>query len=211
MVIVTLRTALVYVIIIIAMRLMGKRQLGELQPIELVTTILISNIASLPIEDPNLPFITSLIPIFLIASLELLCSSIQMRSRRFSQLVSGKARVVVKNGVIDQRALKELRFGVEDLMEALRYKDVYCLNEVSLAIVETNGQLNVYTAQDGENELPPISVIANGKLRTDAIETAGSTPQEIEGAVKGLGLRVDEILLMQWQAGKPAVLVKKDT
>ncbi len=208
MVTVTVRTALVYVIIIIALRLMGKRQLGELQPSELVTTILISNIASLPIEDPNLPFVTSLIPIFLIASLELLCSSAQMRSRRFSRLVSGKSRVLIKNGVIDQRALGELRLGIEDLMEALRYKDVFDLNEVSLAIVETNGQLNVYTSEQGE--LPPISVIADGKLRTDAIETAGTSRDEVERAVKKLGCRLDEILLMQWQAGKPVVFVKKD-
>ena len=137
------RTILIYLCVLFAMRLMGKRQLGELQPEELVSTILISNLASISIESEEVPVTASLIPLFLIAALELLGSILSFRSQRFFNLMSGRPKTVILNGEIDQNALRTLRLTAADLMEALRGKDVFDPRDVSYAVVETNGSLSV--------------------------------------------------------------------
>ena len=114
------RTLLIYLCVLFAMRLMGKRQLGELQPEELVSTILISNLASISIESEEVPVTASLIPLFLIAALELLGSALSFRSQKFFNLMSGRPKTVILDGQIDQNALRTLRLTTADLMEALR-------------------------------------------------------------------------------------------
>ena len=116
------RTLLIYLCVLFAMRLMGKRQLGELQPEELVSTILISNLASISIESEEVPVTASLIPLFLIAALELLGSALSFRSQKFFNLMSGRPKTVILDGQIDQNALRTLRLTTADLMEALRGK-----------------------------------------------------------------------------------------
>ena len=113
----TLRTLVVYLALILAMRLMGKRQLGELQPSELVSTILLSNLASISIEQPELPLAASLTPVFLIAVLEVLSSGLALHHPKLAQLLSGRPVPVIRNGVIDQNALRALRLTAADLLE----------------------------------------------------------------------------------------------
>ena len=143
------RTILIYLCVLFAMRLMGKRQLGELQPEELVSTILISNLASISIESEDVPVTASLIPLFLIAALELLGSALSFRSQKFFNLLSGRPKTVILNGEIDQNALRTLRLTVADLMEALRGKDVFDPRDVSYAVIETNGTLSVHCGRKG--------------------------------------------------------------
>lgn len=137
------RTILIYLCVLFSMRLMGKRQLGELQPEELVSTILISNLASISIESEEVPVTASLIPLFLIAALELLGSVLSFRSQWFFNLMSGRPKTVILDGQIDQNALRMLRLTVTDLMEALRGKDIFDPRDVSYAVIETNGNLSV--------------------------------------------------------------------
>ena len=114
------RTVLVYCAVTVAMRLMGKRQLGELQPAELVTTLLISNVASICIDEPDLPLLASLVPIFLITALEILNSTLLWFSPAYAELLLGRPVTVIRNGKIQQDALAQLRITVSDLTEALR-------------------------------------------------------------------------------------------
>ena len=137
------RTLLIYLCVLFAMRLMGKRQLGELQPEELVSTMLISNLASISIESEEVPVTASLIPLFLIAALELLGSVLSFYSRRFSTLLAGRPKTVIQDGKVDQQALRMLRLTAADLLEALRGKDIYDPRDVSYAVIETNGTLSV--------------------------------------------------------------------
>ena len=137
------RTLLIYLCVLFAMRLMGKRQLGELQPEELVSTMLISNLASISIESEEVPVTASLIPLFLIAALELLGSVLSFYSRRFSNLLAGRPKTVIQDGKVDQQALRMLRLTAADLLEALRGKDIYDPRDVSYAVIETNGTLSV--------------------------------------------------------------------
>ena len=152
MLILTLRTLVVYLALILAMRLMGKRQLGELQPSELVSTILLSNLASISIEQPELPLAASLTPVFLIAVLEVLSSWLALHHPKLAQLLSGRPVPVIRNGVIDQNALRALRLTAADLLEALRGKDVFDPADVAYALVETDGTLNL-VKQPGKETL----------------------------------------------------------
>ena len=117
------RTVLVYCAVTVAMRLMGKRQLGELQPAELVTTLLISNVASICIDEPDLPLLASLVPIFLITALEILNSTLLWFSPAYAELLLGRPVTVIRNGKVQQDALAQLRITVSDLAEALRGRD----------------------------------------------------------------------------------------
>ena len=119
------RTVIVYVAVITAMRLMGKRQLGELQPAELVTTFLISNVASICIDEPDLPLAASIVPIFLLTALEILNSTLAWFCPRYARLLFGKPITVIVRGEIRQQALQELRITASDLMEALRGKEYF--------------------------------------------------------------------------------------
>ncbi len=150
MLVIFLRTTLVYLLIIWMMRLMGKRQLGELQPSELVSTILISNLASISIEEPELPLLSSVLPVVLIASFELVLSFVCLKSRKIARLISGRPIIIIKNGIIDQQALRILRFTIDDVLEALRAKDIFDPAEVTCAIVETNGSVSVYRSWEAD-------------------------------------------------------------
>ena len=136
------RTAFVYVAVITAMRLMGKRQLGELQPAELVTTFLISNVASICIDEPDLPLAASIVPIFLLTALEILNSTLAWFCPRYAQLLFGKPITVIVRGEIRQQALQELRITASDLMEALRGKEYFSPAELLWATVEPNGSIS---------------------------------------------------------------------
>ena len=162
MLVVFIRAVLLYFLVIFCMRLMGKRQLGELQPSELVTTILISNIAALPIEDTNIPMILGAVPILALVMFEFVVSALSLKSKRFRGFFSGNPVVIIKDGIINQKQLKKLRFSIDDLMEALREKGI-------LADTEDDGQLSLMPAADNElirrlkdmdvNTLTPIEAL----------------------------------------------------
>lgn len=145
------RTLIIYFCVLIAMRLMGKRQLGELQPAELVSTILISNLASLSIESADTPLWTSLVPLFLITGIEILDSVLVLKFPAYARLVMGHPKVIIRNGVIDQEILCQLRLRTEDLLEALRGEDIYDPREVCYAVVETNGTVHAAKYPDKES------------------------------------------------------------
>ena len=223
MLIVCLRTLIAYALIIGMIRLMGKRQLGELQPSELVTTILVSNLASLPIEDADLPIITALLPILIIVALEIILSVLEIRSQKFTAAVSGSPKVVIRDGQIDQQALAELRYGIDDLLEALRNKDVFDFREVAYGIVETNGTLNVYRKFDKQNlqnevfelkpdgcDRPPITVVLDGKIQTEELPDAGVNEKQIIDLVAKRQIQLGSVYLLQIDRDGSTILVTKE-
>lgn len=171
-----------YLCVLFAMRLMGKRQLGELQPEELVSTILISNLASISIESEDVPITASLIPLFLIAALELLGSVVSFRSQKFFNFLSGRPKTVILDGKIDQNALRMLRLTTADLMEALRGKDIFDPRRVSYAVIETNGTLSA--ALRPEHEAATLS-----DLQLKVQQTQATIPFVLDGQVLEDNLR----------------------
>ncbi len=223
MITVAVRTLIVYILIIGMLRIMGKRQLGELQPSELVTTILVSNLASLPVEDTELPLVSSLLPVLLIVSLEILVSYFEVRSQRVSEVVSGKPKVVIVDGRIDQSVLRELRFSIDDLLEALRNKDVFDPREVAYGIVETNGTLNIYKKyesrevsnadlqlKNGGLDRPPVALVLDGVVQEEAVALCAMTQNELARAIDGLNLRLSEIFLLQLDSDGKYFVIKKE-
>ena len=138
-----IRTVILYVLAIVSIRVMGKRQIGELQPSDLVVTLLISQIISIPIQDTDIPLVNTLIPIFLLVGFEILTSVFNMKSIKFRTFMQGHPVVIINDGVLNQKLLKDLRFTIDDLLEALRQKDIFDIAQVQYAVVETNGQISV--------------------------------------------------------------------
>ena len=217
------RTVLVYLCVLFAMRLMGKRQLGELQPEELVSTMLISNLASISIESADVPITASLIPLFLIACLELLGSVLSFYSRRFSNLVSGRPKTVIQDGEIDQQALRMLRLTAADLLEALRAKDIFDPRDVAYAIIETNGTLSAARRPDKEAAaladlgLPApakqatVPFVVDGQVLEDNLRACGKDRAWLERTAAAGGVRLEDILLLVGNATDDHFLVKKES
>lgn len=180
-----IRTVILYILVVFALRVMGKRQIGELQPSELVVAIMISDLATTPVSDINIPLMAGIIPILTLLVFEVVISFTTLKSEGFRNLLSGKPAVIIKNGVISQRELKKMRFSIEDLLEQLRLKDIFSISDVYMAILETNGELTVVeksskktvTAEDlnltVKQEKIPLVIISDGKLRKEHLQESG--------------------------------------
>ena len=217
------RTILIYLCVLFAMRLMGKRQLGELQPEELVSTILISNLASISIESEEVPITASLIPLFLIAALELLGSMLSFRSQKFFNLMSGRPKTVILNGQIDQKALRILRLTTADLMEALRGKDIFDPRDVSYAIIETNGTLSAALRPErqpatladlhlaAQQTQATIPFVLDGQVLEDNLRSCGKDRAWLERTAQANTLLPEEILLLVGNDTEDYFLLKKES
>jgi uncharacterized membrane protein YcaP (DUF421 family) len=143
------RTVVLYIVVIFVIRLMGKRQIGELGPAELVITILISNIATLPIEEQDIPLIVGIVPILTLACFDVFMSWFTLKSSKLRKFIDGNPKVVIQNGKPDKKVLNELRFSEDELLMAVRAKDIKSISDVELAIVETNGTVSVFEKKKG--------------------------------------------------------------
>lgn len=180
-----IRSILLYIVVVFSVRLMGKRQLGELQPSELVITILISNIATLPLENPSIPLLTGVLPILVLVCFEVIMSWSALKSKRLRRLISGSPKIIIRDGKIAQKTMRDLRLTVDDLLMALRSNQIFTPEEVQFAIVETTGTISVYpkaayrTVTQADiglheaSENPPSVVISDGVVITKALQALG--------------------------------------
>ncbi|MCI5592591.1 MAG: DUF421 domain-containing protein [Oscillospiraceae bacterium] len=223
MIITLIRGFILYIAIIICMRFMGKRQLGELQPTELVITILLSEIAAIPMQDNEIPMINSLLAVALLVSLEIINSVIIMKNTKIRYLLQGKPAVVIKDGKIDQKKLKKLRFTGDDILDQLRQKDIFDINEVQYAVIETNGSLSVM--KNPENETPtvsqfgfktekrgiPVLAVNDGRYIDTAInESEEISKKTVEKILKKENADVKEVLIMLIDKYGNYTIIKKD-
>ena len=142
-----IRTILIYIIVTAAVRLMGKRQVSDMQTSELVITLIISEVASLPLENAERPLLNSLVPIMMIVAIELLVSLLMMKSKRFRSLICGHPIVIIKDGQMIDFQLRKLRISREDVYSLLREKDIADESTVRWGIIEPNGTLSVLTEE----------------------------------------------------------------
>lgn len=208
MCVILIRSVILYVLVIFAVRLMGKRQLGELQPSELVITILVSNIATLPIEDVNIPIIVGVTPILSLVCFEVMVSWINLRLPELRRLISGSPKIIIRNGCIERDIMRELRFSVDDLLMALRSKDIFDIGEVQYAIVETTGSVSVMkkqpldtpTRQDmmiaAECSEPPVLIIADGKFIPQAMESVKLSKAAVEMLLSANKMSLNDVFIM---------------
>ena len=186
---------------------MGKRQLGELQPSELVITILISNIATLPLEDTDIPLLLGITPILALVCFEVIVSWVNLVFPKFRKMISGSPKIIIRNGKTDPDILKELRFSVDDLMMSLREKDVFDIEDVQFAIVETTGNISVMKKQSVDtpersdlglkvkNYDPPQVIVSDGKVIPQAVKVMG-IQGSIEKILASLNLKLNDVFIM---------------
>ena len=179
------RTIILYFFIVAGMRLMGKRQIAELEPSELVLTMMISDLAAVPMQDYGIPLLSGIVPILTLLSLTLLLSLLTMKSLPFRVLLCGRPSVIVRDGVVDQREMRRNRFTLDELHEELRCQGVAGLESVKYAILETNGQISVLTRAEErpvtarQMELHPkdgglpVVIINDGRVLTRNLHSRG--------------------------------------
>ncbi len=187
---------------------MGKRQIGELQPSELVITILVSNIATLPLEDLNIPLVMGILPILSLVCFEVIVSWLSMKSKCLRHAITGKPKIIIRDGVLDQTVLEELRFSVDDLMTALRGNNVFNIADVQFAVVETNGSVSVYekyAKRTVTNEYmnysqssvdPPSIIVSDGRLIVEGLQETGLKRQWVYDLLERKHLEMSDIFLL---------------
>jgi len=176
MIIVLIRSIILYILVLVVMRLMGKREIGQLQPFELAISIMIADLAAIPMSDIGIPITNGIIPILGLLIMHLLISVINIKSVKARELLCGRPTILVYRGKIDEKALKKERFTINELEERLRGNDVFNLGDVEYAILETSGQVTVIQKPNKRTTIPedfdimpeyegiPYDLVVDGKI-----------------------------------------------
>ena len=200
---------------------MGKRQIGEMQPNELVVTLLISETAAIPLQDTTQPILNGLVAIFVLVILEILISVLSMKSRFMRKIMNGKSAVIIKNGVIDQQMMKSVRMTVLDLVELLRGQDVFDISTVAFAVLEVNGNLSVLlksaeqpaTVADlkikKEKALLQLPVISDGKIVKESLDFVQADEKDIRKKLKGDNIS-DVFLMTMDKEGNHNIIKRRE-
>ena len=222
MAVILLRTVLMYGVILLAVRLMGKRQVSQLQNSELVVTLLLSELAVLPIQEEEKSLWVGLAPMAALVACELLVSVLMLKSGRFRQLVCGSPTVVIERGQVLQKAMRRLRLTTEDLFEQLRQKGVFYLEDVAWAIIETNGRMSVIRRPEEDPVTPKqlglrvpfpgleVAVISDGELSRRSLALCGKEEAWVRHRLEERGLSERQVFLMTVRTdGKYRILPKE--
>lgn len=217
-----IRTIIIYVILTITMRIMGKRQLGELDVSELVITILLSEIATLPITNTEEPISHALIPIALLAGLEILSSALILKLPLAKNILSSKPAVIIAHGTIDIKAMKRVRISIEDLMSQIRQNGIYNIEEVDYAILEENGKmsiipksryrqpdredLNIASQDDGIMHI----IISNGVVNSHGLSIVKKDRKWLKSELSRYGLQPSEVFCMTCDDVGQLYVIKND-
>lgn len=208
MLVIFIRTIILYIIVLFIMRLMGKREIGQLQPFELVISIMIADLASTPMSNTGVPLFNGIIPILGLLIMHLLISVLNLRSTKIRKLICGKPSLLIYRGKIDEKMLKKERFTINELQEKLRDKDIMNLGDVEYAILETSGQINVIMKPNKRNciiedfgieadyEGIPYDLVIDGKIMESNLKILGKDYNWLKKQVEKFGYRPEEALVV---------------
>lgn len=198
MLITFIRTAILYFIVIISIRLMGKRQIGELQPYELVITLMLSDLASLPMQDTRLPLLLGIVPIITLLFVKILISEIQQHSRLFEKLLDGTPSIIISNGEINLEMMKKQRLTINDILEELRSAGYLDISDIEYAIIETNGTISIIpksacdtvkrkdlNIKQNESKIPVV-LLERGRLNKKALQGINKDEKWLDEKLKSL-------------------------
>lgn len=196
MFIVFLRVFIMYVMVVLVVRMMGKRQIAQMQPFELVVTIMIADLASIPLGNTAIPLVYGIIPVITLLSIQVIVSYLSIKSETFREVVCGKPSLIINKGVIVQSEIKRLRISMNDLLEQFRSKDQINLSDIEYAILETNGMLSVIprtekktvTLEDLKISVPreelPVTLVVDGEVILPNLKSAGYDLQWLDSKLK---------------------------
>ena len=218
-----IRTIILYTFVIIAVRLMGKRQIAEMQPTELVITILISAVASVPMQNPEIPLTHGIVPIFTLISAEIFISFLSLKFPRFRKVLTGKPVILIENGIINQNALKSTRLSIDDLYEELRLNNTFNIADIRRAQLETNGQLSILlfdkkqplTPEDLELKISPSAinyiVIADGYIDNNVLKLLKKDRKWLTDELEKRGINnTRDVFLMLCDSSSQTTIIKKE-
>ena len=222
MLIAIVRTLILYIFIIAALRLMGKRQISDMQPSELVVTLVVSDIASLPMQNTSQPLLSGMIPVMVLVGLEILTSVLMMKSRTVRKLVCGNPVVVIEDGKLLQKQMKRLRMTNSDLMEQLRQQSVFSLDDVQYCIVETNGALSILekpekrvpNAEEAgvtiEDNKPEAVVVSDGKLLREGLSMCQKDERKVVNILSENHIPMGSVFLMTMDGSGAYRIIRKE-
>ena len=202
------RTLILYLTLIAGMRLLGKRQIGQLEPSEFVVAMLIADLASVPMQNSGIPLLYGLVPILTVLGLELTLSGVVMKSVRLRQILCGKPVILIENGRLLQANLRSTRLTLDELLQHLRQKDILDITQVQYAILETDGSLSVFpypanlpaTAADAgimaKKQYLPVSIIEDGYLFRDNLGKAGKNDRWLDSTLDFYRATVESTFLL---------------
>ncbi|GAB6137257.1 DUF421 domain-containing protein [Halanaerobaculum tunisiense] len=200
MLIVIIRTIILYITVLAVLRLMGKRQIGELQPFDLAVTIIVSELAAMPMQNTDIPLINTLLPIFLILILQIYTSVINTKSITARKIICGKPDMLIENGQLNEQVLKRNRINIHELLEELRAKGYHNLADIEFAFIETNGQVSVIPKSqkrpvnpedlqlDTDYEGVPYPLIVDGRVYEDNLAKVNLSRQWLKDELANLGV-----------------------
>ena len=203
-----LRTLILYFAVIAAVRLMGKRQIGELDPSELVVTILVSDLAAVPMQDFGIPMASGIIPIATLIVLEILLSWLALKSRVFRRLLNGQPAIIIRSGKLDIQKLRQMRLTTDEVVETLRKQNVSSVADVKYGVIEPDGSLTVVLKQPQQPVTAemlgltpkdiglPLVVVSDGKLVHRSLQLLHLDPRNIENRLKNQSLALSDVFLM---------------
>lgn len=217
------RTVILYLLIVLALRITGKRQLGELEPSELVVAILISELAAIPMQDTSIPLLSGIIPIIVLVTLEIILSFVILKSNKIRRIITGKPSIIIYNGILNQKELGRLRLNMDDLMEELRQKSIMSIEEVRYAILETTGKLSVFpfererTIRVSDLNLNihdaaiPFPVVTDGEINNENLKKLGLDEKWVFRQFDNNQISdIKQILFMSANDDKNIFIIKKD-
>lgn len=219
--ILVIRTLLLYALVIVSLRIMGKRQIGEMQPSELVVAIMISDLAAVPMQSIDIPLITGIVPVLTLIVAEVFMSFISLKSRAVRRILSGEPSVVIYNGHINEGELGRLRFNMNDLLEQLRINNYPDVSEVECAVMETNGKLSIIpksgargvtlndlNIKSEEFELQYL-VLSDGKINKKELGKTGKNTEWLAGELKKRGISEKKVFFAIYDRTKGLIIQKK--
>lgn len=217
-----IRTIILYVFVTFAIRVMGKRQIGDMQPNELVITLLISEIVAIPLQDISQPILSGVVAIFMLIVLEIVMSVLSLKSVGVRKFMSGNSVVIINNGVVDQNAMRSVRMTVLDLIEQLRGQNVFDISTVAFAVLEVNGNLSVLlksgdqpaTAKDvgvkKQSQALPLPVVSDGKILKDSLKALSITQDDVNKKLHANHLEIDKVFLMTLDKHDNISIIRKN-
>ena len=218
-----LRTLLLYMVLILVIRLMGKRQIGQMEASEFVVTMLVANLAAIPMQDSGIPFYSGLVPILTVLGAELVLSWLILKSVRLRRLLCGKPVILIENGHLLQENLRKTRVTLDELMGHLREKDVLDLRAVQFAILETNGNLSVFpfpkerpasAREAGIQAKPqylPITLIGDGYLFRENLVLSGKDEAWLSRVLQDHAATLEETFLLTVDGAGKLLFLRKES
>jgi len=202
-----IRTLIIYCLLMLTLRLMGRREIGQLDASDLVSTLLISELAAIPIDDPDIPLLNAVLPILFILCLEIILSTIKNKSAKLGRAIDGNACYIIYKGRVSQKALRENRISINELLSALRSQGAFDIGSVSYALLEQNGTISVMQKEQNKISHP---IVMDGNIMEQSLQRLGKNRQWLENEIQKRNKQTADIFLMTLGDDDEIILIEKE-